>query len=213
MEEKDMHKNEKSGIAWWDKILSTTQKAIYSLGTKLVKFAEEEPGSNVQKTEAEYFSYVDYPNGPAEGINQVGNNDNLDKVEDEANIDEQQNDSQFKKGTEPVQTDISALDYKLARNTARLIGEYDRLAADFTDEVRKIMYNDAATKLVENLILSGCTGINPQEDEPFDFKRHISQPFSLAIDQPIKRTLRLGAALGDEVLVKAIVELKYNEKE
>ena len=97
---------------------------------------------------------------------------------------------------------------KLVHNAANLINEYDRQATEAEDNGFRTLYNDAANRLIENLILAGCTGINPQEDETFDFNRHATRPFSLPSNQLIKKTIRLGVALNDEVLVKAIVELK-----
>lgn len=93
-------------------------------------------------------------------------------------------------------------------NTANLINEYDRLAAETVEENFRALYDETATKLIENLILAGCTSINPQEDEPFDFNRHATRPFSFPTNKYVKNTLRLGVAFNDEVLIKAIVELK-----
>lgn len=97
---------------------------------------------------------------------------------------------------------------KLVRNVANLINEFDRLASEAEDKNFRTFYNDTAIKLIENLILAGCISVNPQEDELFDFNRHATRPFSLPTNQYIKRTTRLGVALDDEVLIKAIVELK-----
>ena len=110
--------------------------------------------------------------------------------------------------TPATDVDSSLSSIKLVHNAANLINEYDRQATEAEDNGFRTLYNDAANRLIENLILAGCTGINPQEDEPFDFNRHATRPFSLPSNQLIKKTIRLGVALNDEVLVKAIVELK-----
>ena len=107
-----------------------------------------------------------------------------------------------------IDVDSSLSSIKLVHNAANLINEYDRQATEAEDNSFRTLYNDAANRLIENLILAGCTGINPQEDETFDFNRHATRPFSLPSNQLIKKTIRLGVALNDEVLVKAIVELK-----
>ena len=110
--------------------------------------------------------------------------------------------------TPATDVDSSLSSIKLVHNAANLINEYDRQATEAEDNGFRTLYNDAANRLIENLILAGCSGINPQEDEPFDFNRHATRPFSLPSNQLIKKTIRLGVALNDEVLVKAIVELK-----
>lgn len=108
-----------------------------------------------------------------------------------------------------IESEVTSLSSKkLVRNVANLINEYDRLASEAEEENFRIFYNDTAVKLIENLILAGCISVNPQEDELFDFNRHATRPFSLPTNQYIKRTTRLGVALDDEVLIKAIVELK-----
>lgn len=107
-----------------------------------------------------------------------------------------------------IDVDSSLSSIKLVRNAANLINEYDRQATEAEDNGFRTLYNDAANRLIENLILAGCTGINPQEDDLFDFNRHATRPFSLPSNQLIKKTIRLGVILNDEVLVKAIVELK-----
>lgn len=182
MEEKNTHNNEENKTTWCDKIQSTVRKAINNFGTMLVKLTEEEPEQDYQKPEAGCPAYHEWHNQQADGINPVGHNDDLDKIDDDGNADEHPDEFQADKENAPVQADASGMNYKLVRNTAKLVAEYDRIAEESTDKAVKLLYQDAATKLIENLILSGCTGINPQEDEPFDFNRHVAQPFSLAIN-------------------------------
>ena len=144
-------------------------------------------------------------------------NDSLIETSNEENAEKEINDDAESDGISSVaevgdfpaiDVDSSLSSIKLVRNAANLINEYDRQATEAEDNGFRTLYNDAANRLIENLILAGCTGINPQEDDLFDFNRHATRPFSLPSNQLIKKTIRLGVILNDEVLVKAIVELK-----
>lgn len=144
-------------------------------------------------------------------------NDSTTETTNEENVEQEIHDATESDGISSVSDvdETTAMDVdsplssiKLVRNAANLINEYDRLAVEAENDSIRMLYNDAATRLIENLIMSGCTSINPQEDDPFDFNRHATRPFSLPNNKLIKNTLRLGVGLNEEVLIKAIVELK-----
>lgn len=109
---------------------------------------------------------------------------------------------------EPIQSSMSPI--KCAKEIADLIKEYDRRAAQTEDAMQKSIYEEMTMRLTESLVLAGCTPINPQEDDIFDFGCHETRPFMLADGQRILRTVRMGAQIEDRVLVKAIVTLKIN---
>lgn len=110
-----------------------------------------------------------------------------------------------------AETNLSA--DKLADYTVNLIFELDRRGSE-AEEQTKYVYEDLSYKLIENLILSGCRPINPQEGEIFESEYHMTVPFSFPPDKSqIQATTRLGIMLGERVLLKAIVELKETNHE
>ena len=213
----------------WQKVMLLCGKQLIKAGTNiLAKIGEEEPQKDLPEEGVAPTYQVDNPTGYQEELQPVGNA-NYPDAEDEF-IDSPIETPNEEKKAEPENKDASESDgspsmsdadntpatdvdsslssIKLVHNAANLINEYDRQATEAEDNGFRTLYNDAANRLIENLILAGCTGINPQEDETFDFNRHATRPFSLPSNQLIKKTIRLGVALNDEVLVKAIVELK-----
>lgn len=212
----------------WQKIMLLCGKQLIKAGTNiLAKIGEEEPQKNLTEEVVTPTYQADIPTDQQEGLQPVGNasypvaedefidspidTPNEEKAEPE-NKDASESDGSPSMSdadnTPATDVDSSLSSVKLVHNAANLINEYDRQATEAEDNGFRTLYNDAANRLIENLILAGCSGINPQEDEPFDFNRHATRPFSLPSNQLIKKTIRLGVALNDEVLVKAIVELK-----
>lgn len=212
----------------WQKIMLLCGKQLIKAGTNiLAKIGEEEPQNDLTEevvaptyqadiltelqTELQPVGNVNYPHAEDEFIDSPIDTPNEEKAEPE-NKDASESDGSPSMSdadnTPATDIDSSLSSIKLVHNAANLINEYDRKATEAEDNGLRTLYNDAANRLIENLILAGCTGINPQEDEPFDFNRHATRPFSLPSNQLIKKTIRLGVALNDEVLVKAIVELK-----
>ena len=211
----------------WQKIMLLCGKQLIKAGTILAKFGEEEPQVIVSGESTPSAYSVTSPIENKMELHPVGDSnypDNVNKLNDspieisnEENAEKEINDDAESDGIlsvaevgdfPAIDVDSSLSSIKLVRNAANLINEYDRQATEAEDNVFRTLYNDAANRLIENLILAGCTGINPQEDDLFDFNRHATRPFSLPSNQLIKKTIRLGVALNDEVLVKAIVELK-----
>lgn len=176
------------------------KKQMVKLGNVLVKLGKDESPQYLQETSAVSADTGIVVGGCSE-LQPVGNDNDLREKSD--NIPSYDVPSMSSTNVDP-----SISGKKFVRNASDLIKEYDRHAAETNDKGIRLLYSDAATKMIENLILSGCTCINPQENEPFDFNRHVSHPFSLSTDKQIEKTLRLGVALGDEVLIKAIVKLK-----
>ena len=212
----------------WQKIMLLCGKQLIKAGTNiLAKIGEEEPQKDLTEevvaptyqadiptelqTELQPVGNVNYPHAEDEFIDSPIDTPNEEKAESENKGASESDGSPSisdADNTPATDVDSSLSSIKLVHNAANLINEYDRQATEAEDNGFRTLYNDAANRLIENLILAGCTGINPQEDEPFDFNRHATRPFSLPSNQLIKKTIRLGVALNDEVLVKAIVELK-----
>ncbi len=94
------------------------------------------------------------------------------------------------------------------KKTLDIIRECDRTAAESSDNTVKSLNNDFANKLIENLILSGLTAINPSEGAQFDNACHTTRPFSIVREGVIDSTVRLGIRRNDEILIKAIVTIK-----
>lgn len=212
----------------WQKIMLLCGKQLIKAGTNiLAKIGEEEPQKDLTEevvaptyqadiptelqTELQPVGNVNYPGAEDEFIDSPIDTPNEEKAESE-NKDASESDGSPSMSdadnTPATDVDSSLSSIKLVHNAANLINEYDRQATEAEDNGFRTLYNDAANRLIENLILAGCTGINPQEDETFDFNRHATRPFSIPSNRLIKKTIRLGVALNDEVLVKAIVELK-----
>lgn len=212
----------------WQKIMLLCGKQLIKAGTNiLAKIGEEEPQKDLTEevvaptyqadiptelqTELQPVGNVNYPHAEDEFIDSPIDTPNEEKAESENKGASESDGSPSisdADNTPATDVDSSLSSIKLVHNAANLINEYDRQATEAEDNGFRTLYNDAANRLIENLILAGCTGINPQEDETFDFNRHATRPFSLPSNQLIKKTIRLGVALNDEVLVKAIVELK-----
>ena len=212
----------------WQKVMLLCGKQLIKAGTNiLAKIGEEEPQKDLTEevvaptyqadiptelqTELQPVGNVNYPHAEDEFIDSPIDTPNEEKAESE-NKDASESDGSPSMSdadnTPATDVDSSLSSIKLVHNAANLINEYDRQATEAEDNGFRTLYNDAANRLIENLVLAGCTSINPQEDETFDFNRHATRPFSLPNNQLIKKTIRLGVALNDEVLVKAIVELK-----
>ena len=212
----------------WQKVMLLCGKQLIKAGTNiLAKIGEEEPQNDLPEDVAPTYQVsiptehqgelrpvgnVNYPGAEDEFIDSPIETPNEEKKAEPGNKDASESDGSPSMSdadnTPATDVDSSLSSIKLVHNAANLINEYDRQATEAEDNGFRTLYNDAANRLIENLILAGCTGINPQEDETFDFNRHATRPFSLPSNQLIKKTIRLGVALNDEVLVKAIVELK-----
>lgn len=225
---KEGHKETNLLKGSWQKIMLLCGKQLIKAGTNiLAKIGEEEPQVIVSGESTPPAYSVTSPIENKMELHPVGDSNYPDKVNklndspietsNEENAEKGINDdaesdsisSVAEVGDFPaIDVDSSLSSIKLVRNAANLINEYDRQATEAEDNGFRTLYNDAANRLIENLILAGCTGIYPQEDDLFDFNRHATRPFSLPCNQLIKKTIRLGVALNDEVLVKAIVELK-----
>lgn len=96
---------------------------------------------------------------------------------------------------------------KLLSKTIDTIKYYDQLAAQIANPDVKACLDDFNRKLIENLILSGCTPIDTSEGV-FDMTRHRVVPFQMVEDgTPFHNLVRTGVEWNGEVKVMAIVEL------
>lgn len=103
--------------------------------------------------------------------------------------------------------DKSVNDSKLVVLTVDSIKYYDKLRSQMpTDDLRNIL-DDVCRKLIDNLIMAGCTPIN-EELGCFDMSRHRVEPFQLVEDgTPYSKLIRKGVEFQNEVKLLAIVEL------
>lgn len=96
---------------------------------------------------------------------------------------------------------------KLLATTIDTIKYYDQIAEQMQNQDAKTLLNDVCTKLIENLVLSGCTPIN----EPtgiFDMMKHKVVPFQIVPEGTIYTNLiRPGIEYDGEVKILAIVKL------
>lgn len=138
------------------------------------------------------------------------NNTGIQTVGKESDLDKESDTDECRTGSHSMEN-ISG--YKLIHKTIDLINYYDRCAENSGDDIPHAIYNDASNKIIENLILSGCSAINPKENEKYNFIYHTTRPITISSDKIIQRTVRLGVMMDDKVLIKAVVELKeqYNE--
>ena len=96
---------------------------------------------------------------------------------------------------------------KLLSQTVDCIKYYDQLALQIEESDLKSCLEDFCRKLIENLILSGCTPIDTSEGV-FDMTRHRVVPFQMVEDgTPYHKLVRAGVEWDGEVKVMAIVEL------
>ncbi|MBR4918297.1 MAG: hypothetical protein IKZ52_03665 [Bacteroidales bacterium] len=96
---------------------------------------------------------------------------------------------------------------KLLSNTLDTIKYYDQLVAQVENPDVRSCLEDFCRKLIENLILSGCTPIDTSEGV-FDMTRHRVVPFQMVEDgTPYHKLVRAGVEWDGEVKVMAIVEL------
>lgn len=96
---------------------------------------------------------------------------------------------------------------KLLSQTVNCIKYYDQLALQIEDSDIRSCLEDFCRKMIENLILSGCTPIDTSEGV-FDMTRHRVVPFQMVEDgTPFHHLVRTGVEWNGEVKVMAIVEL------
>lgn len=180
--------------------------SILRIGNFLVKIGETDFNDENRCSDGSYdtsFVYNPVPNECKSGIQTVGKDSDFEKETPSCeSLTREDNNDSLSHSIENVSG------YKLLHKTAELINYYDMCAENSADDVSRALYNDASNKIIENLILSGCSAINPQEDEKFDFIYHTTRPIITSTERLILITKRLGVKVGDEVLIKAIVELK-----
>ena len=96
---------------------------------------------------------------------------------------------------------------KLLATTIETIKYYDQIAEQVQNQDAKTLLNDVCAKLIENLVMSGCTPIN----EPtgiFDMTKHKTTPFQIVPeDTTYTNLVRPGIEYNGEVKILAIVEL------
>lgn len=96
---------------------------------------------------------------------------------------------------------------KLLATTVDTIKYYDQIAEQVQNQDAKTLLNDVCAKLIENLVMSGCTPIN----EPtgiFDMTKHKTASFQIVPeDTTYTNLVRPGIEYNGEVKILAIVEL------
>ncbi len=192
--ERSENARQESSASLWHKLLVSFGSTLVKVGnTLLSKMGEDEQQATLPYTNVDPVYVRD--SGTSSSLHPVGHEDSPASAP--------------KDDPAPEPKEESSLSGKeLLKRSVELINLFDRQASETEDESLSQTYKDAASQIIENLILSGCTCINPQEDESFNFDCHTTNPISFPSDQCVKRTVRLGVALNDRILVKAIVELK-----
>jgi len=96
---------------------------------------------------------------------------------------------------------------KMLSLTAETIKYYDQMAAMVDNPDVALVLDDFSKKMIENMILAGCTPINGEEGV-FDMTRHRVVPFQMIADgTPYRKLVREGAEWNGQAKVLAIVEL------
>ena len=96
---------------------------------------------------------------------------------------------------------------QLCRKLAEMVKMYDQMAKQMPAGEAKYLVEDFSDQIITTLSLcDGCTAII---NEPtFDSHRHIPVPFSMVEDgTPIQSFVRMGIALGEQVIIPAKVKL------
>ena len=96
---------------------------------------------------------------------------------------------------------------KLLATTIDTIKYYDQIAEQVQNQDAKTLLNDVCAKLIENLILSGCTPINKPTGK-YDMMKHKIIPFQIVPEGTVYTNLvRPGIEYDGEVKILAIVEI------
>jgi len=103
-----------------------------------------------------------------------------------------------------VETDVKF--NKLAEQVAALVNHYDMLVCQTTDSNAQVLLKDFSQRLINTLIINGCTPIS--DDTTYDQLRHITQSAEpVPAGTPIKSFIRIGVQLDNKVLIPAIVTI------
>lgn len=95
----------------------------------------------------------------------------------------------------------------LCKELAQMVKMYDQMAKQMPEGETRDLVEDFTNQIITTLSLSpACTTIN---NEPFfSSQRHIPIPFDLIDDgTPIKSTIRLGIAIGEQIIIPAKVKI------
>ena len=106
------------------------------------------------------------------------------------------------------QTDVPSEDFvALCRKLAELVKMYDQMARQMSAGEAKDLAEDISEQIITTLSLTkGCTPII--NDPIVNSRRHTPVPFSMVEDgAPIQSFLRMGIALGEQVLIPAKVKI------
>lgn len=108
----------------------------------------------------------------------------------------------------PPQTEQSSADFvQLCNKLAEMVKMYDQMAKQMPAGEAKDLAEDFSDQIITTLSLcDGCTAII---NEPtFNAHRHTPIPFSIVEDgAPIQSFVRMGIALGEQVIIPAKVKL------
>lgn len=96
----------------------------------------------------------------------------------------------------------------LCSHLAELVQMYDLMAKRMPEGETRDLAEDISEQIITTLSLTkGCSPING--DLAFDSRRHIPVPFSLVENgTPIESIVRIGIALGEQVLIPAKVKIR-----
>ena len=96
---------------------------------------------------------------------------------------------------------------QLSKKLAEMVKMYDQMAKQMPAGEAKDLAEDVSDQIITTLSL--CDGCTPIINEPtFDAHRHVPVPFSMVDDgTPIQSFIRMGIALGDQVIIPAKVKI------
>lgn len=108
----------------------------------------------------------------------------------------------------PQQQETTSADFvQLCKKLAEMVKMYDQMAKQMPAGEAKDLTEDFSDQIITTLSL--CDGCSAIVNEPaFDAHRHIPVPFSIVEDgAPIQFFLRMGIALGEQVIIPAKVKI------
>ena len=106
------------------------------------------------------------------------------------------------------QQETTSADFvQLCKKLAEMVKMYDQMAKQMPAGEAKDLAEDFSDQIITTLSL--CDGCSAIVNEPtFDAHRHVPVPFSMVEDgTPIQSFVRMGIALGEQVIIPAKVKL------
>ncbi len=106
---------------------------------------------------------------------------------------------------ESTHSELSADFVQLCKKLAETVKMYDQMAKQMPEGETRDLSEDFSEQIITTLSLcDGCSVI--ANESTFDSRRHMPVPFSMVEDgTPIQSFVRVGIAIGDQVIIPARV--------